>query len=286
MNWMERDHWLVPDTSRHEQGFGGKRYTPAELTRIEERFVRRGDSDGPRFQLRDTGRTSDDKLTLPPGYEAVNHPNNRHASPDAMDAEAIASPDDIPAGLRRHFEELKLPLDSLGRACHPHAIQLLTNFGMQAGRGFYRWFGGNTIVDAIAIDDDGSFIVTSNGKRPVLPGGHSIPTDFGVSNASWKAGDRPVTIEGIFATAVRKLDEETGFVAPDGAKMEIVRAIRQVTHHTKLNAWQETYTVRIMVGLKDVKDTKKRKVVTPQDSEVLGAMWFDHQRAYHAALRV
>ncbi|WP_410659535.1 hypothetical protein [Amycolatopsis sp. lyj-112] len=103
-------------------------------------------------------------------------------------------------------------------------------------------------------------------------------------------GDRPLTLDGILATAARKVSAETGVDIPRDATTRIVRAIRPISSPHTLHAWTCTYTVHIALTVSPPPPwTPDVPGATWHDGDELldrdlPRLWPDHRRALLAAI--
>lgn len=296
---LDLDAQLVPDDQCWGFGFGDHDY-PAETLDEIAGYLRETVQPGYRRRLHSTSpgyQPGDTRCVVPPGFDAHGHPNRSGVAPDNMDPEFVTSldsPTQLDPDLQAHFRARGWALDQHGRPVHPLREQLLADprIGLPTSLGYAYWHGEAAVVDAVVTSSSGRVLLTSRdtnqGTIPSPPGGYSIPADVGRTPAQWRTGDRPLTVDGLLTTAVRKVREETGVVVPRDAEMQIVRAIRPISSPHTLNAWTCTYTVRVAlqtspsplrvespVGWHDVDDVL---------DEMLPTMWPDHQRALLAAI--
>uniref|UniRef100_UPI003F4912B8 NUDIX hydrolase n=1 Tax=Amycolatopsis sp. CA-290885 TaxID=3239925 RepID=UPI003F4912B8 len=301
-HYRETDRRLLPDETMWGQGI--EPYTGAQLDEIHENvrdtrqpgYGRRLLAEDEQYQPR-TGRG---RAFVPPGYDATGHPNRARCRADAVDPDvataAARQPLQLHHGLREYFTARGWVLDQHGRPLHPHAEQLLGDhrIGMPTGAGFAWWYGETIVADAVVTVGGGQVLVldrdTDTGIRPSIPGGYSIPQDFGRTTSQWRRGDRPVTTTGIIAAAVRRTSAETGLVVPVATTPRLIRGIRPVSSPHTVHAWTTTITVHIDLGGRELpaldRATTARWVPAEQLHEhVLPRMWPDHRRAVLAALR-
>ncbi|MBE1496303.1 hypothetical protein H4696_003403 [Amycolatopsis lexingtonensis] len=235
---------------------------------------------------------------VPPGCDAVGHPNRHRAAAAEADPEFLTSVGNQPvqaaAGLQAYFRSRGWVLDQHGRPLHPHHVQLLADerIGLPTGLGFAWWLGETAVVDAV-VTAVGAVLLTTRdtdrGRIPCLTGGYAIPADEGRTPAQWRAGDRTVTTRGIFTTAARKVGDETGLRVPVDARMRIVRAVRPISSPHTLNAWTCTFTVHVDLGRSErpaLPDSVGDRWVGVDElhEDVLHWLWPDHRRGLLAAL--
>jgi ADP-ribose pyrophosphatase YjhB (NUDIX family) len=290
----EHDAQIVPDKARWGQGYGGRDYSPAELDTIAANIApSRGRGAPRRLDAAGFAWTSDTTAHVPPGYDALDHPNRRGTPSAGLDPAEPTSHDGAPqvaAELQDHFRRRGWALDQHGRPLHPHACQLLTDprIGLPTSLGFAYYLGESVVVDAVAVAGDQVVLTTRTtpheGLIPALPGGYTIPADEHVTPQEWRRGVRPVTSGGVMATARRKLGEETGLLADPGSHIEIVRAIRPVSSVHTLHAWTVVYTVRIDLGSRTNLTLRPDSGAQWWPLALMQSMWPDHRRALVAAL--
>lgn len=290
------DAHLVPDESRWGQGYGGRAYTPVELDTIAFNVAPTlGVSGSDRLHADDAGFawTSPRTAQVPAGFDVDEHPNRRGVDPALLDP---APPTDPAAGplvdarLQNHFRARGWDMDQNGRPLHPHAAQLLADprIGLPTSLGFAYYLGESVVADAVAVAGDRVVLTTRatrhEGLIPSLPGGYGVPADEARTNAQWRDGDRPATVEGIITAARRKLAEETGLQAPADSHAEIVRAIRPVSSVHTLNAWTVVYTVRFDLPARTNLTLRPDSTARWFPLATLGFMWPDHRAGLVAAL--
>lgn len=292
----EHDAHLVPDESRWGQGYGGRAYTPVELDTIAFNVAPAlGPAGAARLHADDAGFawTSPRTAQVPAGYDIDEHPNRRDVDPALLDPARPTEPGGGPlvaAELQDSFRRRGWAMDQHGRPVHPHAAQLLADprIGLPTSLGFAYYLGESVVADAVAVAGDRVVLTTRatrhEGLIPSLPGGYSTPADEGRTPAQWRAGDRPVTVEGIIAAARRKLVDETGLLAPDDSRAEIVRAIRPVSSVHTLNAWTVVYTVRFDLPARTNLTLRPDSTARWFPLATLGFMWPDHRAGLVAAL--
>ncbi|ATY17289.1 NUDIX hydrolase (plasmid) [Amycolatopsis sp. AA4] len=297
---IDEDARRLPDENRWGQGYG-RDYTPADLDEIagnlagppQPGYRRRLHADTPGWSPAVAGRAH-----VPPGYDALRHPNRDGVDPDALDPEFPTQDDPtvmVEPGLQRHFRDRGWALDQHGRPLHPLHPQLLADprIGLPAGLGYAYWYGEAVVADAVVTTAGGDVLLTSRdtdrGRIPCLPGGYAIPADAGRTPADWRHGLRPLARDSIIAAAARKTRAETGLVVAKNEPATIIRAIRPISRPHTLHAWTCTYTVRI-----DLAATSRPPLAPSVDArwvsvddlheQVLGRMWPDHRRAILAAV--
>lgn len=296
MALAEHDAHVVADEARWGQGYGGREYSPAELDAIAANIApSRGRGAPPRLTAETPGFAwrSGTAAHVPPGYDVLDHPNRRmndSVGIDPADATSDAGLPQVAVELQEHFRRRGWALDQHGRPLHPHARQLLADprIGLPTSLGFAYYLGESVVVDAVAVAGD-QVVLTSratphDGLIPALPGGYTSPADEGVAVADWRRGVRPVTREGVTATARRKLAEETGLVAGPDSHAEIVRAIRPVSSVHTLHAWTVVYTVRIDLPSRANLTLRPGSGARWWPLAMMQSMWPDHRRALVAAL--
>lgn len=294
------DTQLLPDTARHGQGFGpAASYTSAQLDEIAQNVNEtKRPGYGRRLRTGSLGYVAGvTRCQVPAGYDVVGHPNRVLGDPGSMDPDITTlltgEPVQVDPGVQDYCRAHGWVLDQHGRPLHPHHEQLLGDdrIGLPTGLGFGYWYGESAVTDAVVTAGNAVLLVprmTDAGTIPALPGGYSVPADFGRSTEQWRSGDRPTTVAGLHTAAARKVLAETGLTVPRGCDMRIARAIRPVSLHT-LHSWTATYTVHIDLG----RETRPAlPLVTggtwvgidDLSGEVLGRMWPDHRRALIACL--
>ncbi|MBN9748574.1 NUDIX hydrolase [Amycolatopsis sp. A1MSW2902] len=298
---IDIDAELVPDDTRWGQGYG-RPYSPAELDDIARNIAT--PQPGYRFRLRANSPgwspAVSGRAHVPPGYDALRHPNRDGVDPDALDPEFATQDDPVPAvavepGLQQYCRDRGWVLDQHGRPLHPLHLQLLADsrIGLPAGLGYAHWYGEAVVADAVVTTADGDVLLTgretASGRIPCLPGGYAIPADAGRTAADWRHGLRPVTRDSVIAAAARKTRDETGVAVGKDTPATIVRAIRPISSPHTLHAWTCIYTVRF-----DLADTigpppdpatgARWASVDDLHERLLGRMWPDHRRAILAAV--
>ncbi|CAM01621.1 hypothetical protein SACE_2320 [Saccharopolyspora erythraea NRRL 2338] len=234
MSWSALDQQILPDDTRWGQGFAGRAYTDSELAEFAQHVAETQQPGyGPRLHASAAGfERTEHGYSLPPGYDATGSPHRAGVNPARLDPDIPTAADgwQLPAAVQQHFRERAFALDQHGRPVHPHADQLLERIGMNTGIGWGWRLGENVVVDAVVLIGDGVLLWhTGDAGRWAVPGGYTIPADHGLTNADWNAGRRPVSVEGIQATARRKVAAETGIDLPQDCPGEIVRGIRPIS---------------------------------------------------------
>lgn len=292
----EHDAELVPDEARWGQGYGGRAYSPAELDTIASNVApARGPGHPARLLASDPGFNWVSAATarVPSGYDVLDHPNRVDTDPARLDHAVPTSEDGTPQvadDLQAYFRRRGWALDQHGRPLHPHAAQLLADprIGLPTSLGFAYHLGEAVVADVVAVAGDQVVLTTRatrhEGLIPALPGGYGIPADQGVTDEQWGRGVRPVTAEGVLATARRKLTEETGLVVSPDSHVEIVRAIRPVSSVHTLHAWTVVYTVRVDLPARANLTLRPDSGADWWPVAMLQSMWPDHRRALVAAL--
>lgn len=302
-NYRKLDRILLPD--EHAWGQGIASYTPEQLDEIAKNV---GETSQPGYEarLRATsdgyvpGEADGQRAVVPPGYDtAVVHPNRAEVELGSVDPDLVTELGDevqqLDPRLREYFTARGWVLDQHGRPLHPHHVQLLDDprIGMVTGLG-YGWWAGETIVaDAVVTTESGHVLLidrqTGTGTIPSIPGGYTVPADYGRTPSQWRIGDRPITADGIITGAARRTASETGLVLPRWTTPELVRGIRPVSSPHTLHAWTMTTTVRVHVdGERPALDrASTARWVDVDDVYALierGALWPDHQRAILSAI--
>jgi 8-oxo-dGTP pyrophosphatase MutT (NUDIX family) len=276
------------------QGYG-RAYTTDEIYEI---YDNRDDEPfagyGPLMKQRIANQCG--HVILPEGCDAFG--TERQAKdPSEVDPGRATSQTDlwsVAHGVRAWMVRRGWDIDQHGRGLHPHWDQLQScNIWLNTGPGIGYYYGEQVVADAVVTDGSRVVLIkrpvrtSPNDAFPALPGGYALPGDFGKTASQWLAGNRPVTIDGIIRTALRKFEEETGIeLSLDDFEAQIVRAIRPVSSAHTLNFWTVTYTVRIRVnsldrfgGHGDAYATEVGDVAALEPK-----MWPDHFRALQAAL--
>ena len=300
---LDLDRLLLPDRDTWGRGYGYPGYTDRELEEIARNVGETTQPGyGPRLHTTSTGyhpgTRGGARASVPAGFDAVGHPNRAGVDRSRVDpdvATATSWPQQLDPRLQEYFQARGWVLDQHGRPLHPHYEQLLrdSRIEMPTGLGYGWWYGETAVADAVVTVATGHVQIvprtTDQGTLPSLPGGYSIPADFGCSTAQWRAGDRTATIDGLVTAAARKVTEESGLVLPRHVTPWLVRAIRPVSSPHTLHAWTATYTVRIPLPGPDLpaldRATGAEWVHVDQlHVDVLPRMWPDHQRAVLAAI--
>ncbi len=300
---LDLDGQLLPDENRWGPGYGPGRPYPERTLAEFARYVGETRQPGYGDPLHATSPgylpgAPGTPAQVPPGFDAVGHPNRRCVAAAAADPEFPTTAGDRPvqvgAGLQEYFRSRGWVLDQHGRPLHPHHAQLLADvrIGLPVGLGFAWWLGETAVVDAV-VTAGGVVLLTTRdtdrGRIPCLTGGYAVPADEDRTPAQWRAGDRTVTAGGIVTAAARKVREETGLRVPASARMRIVRAIRPISSPHTLNAWTCIYTVHVDLGPGARPalpgGTGGRWVgVDELHEDVLHRLWPDHRRGLLAAL--
>lgn len=287
------DAAIVPDVEMWGQGYG-RPYTTDEIYEI---YDNRDDEPFAGYGPLIKERIAYDRgyVALPEGCDAFGV-ERQAMSPNLVDpgrSTSLTQPWAVAHGVQAWMEKRGWTLDQHGRGLHPHWEQLQScNIGLNTGPGIGYYYGEQVVADAVVTD--GSRVVLIMRPRrtspddafPALPGGYALPRDFGKNTSQWVAGDRPVTIDGIIRTALRKFEEETGAELPRASKATIVRAIRPVSSAHTINFWTVTYTVQVRVSsLDEFGCSDSAHVLDVRDIDAFGPrMWPDHFRALQAAL--
>ncbi|GLW91794.1 NUDIX hydrolase [Actinokineospora globicatena] len=272
------------------QGYG-RPYRGLDLDEIAHNLATATIDLPPRFHAPFLKTTRHGKLIVPSGYDILGHPNRDQwtvKDPD-ITTDPYGDPQ-VDQRLQDHFRSRRWRLDQHGRPLHPHYHDLLDDprIGMPTGLGFARWYGETAVVDIVAVHQQRVVLVPrqtrDEGLIAGLPGGYAEPIDEGVTDDEWATGTRPTTREGIFTSALRKLEHESGLIPPDDSHMDIVRAIRPVSSVHTLHAWTATYTVLLVIpddasGVDTELDEETGARWAPADP-----MWPDHRRALTEAL--
>lgn len=298
MRWMDLDRWLLPDESCWGQGFGGHWYTAADLAEIADNVAGTHQTGyGPRYISLDSNNyVRDGRIVFPAGHDATGHPNRRGKS-EVLDPDAPTSNDSdcwqVRPELQEFFRARGWTRDQHGRACMPFASQLIGDprIGLNTGIGYGFYLGENAVVDTVLMRSDDVLLVsrvTDTDIIPALPGGYMTSQHLGIRVQDWLMGVRPVTLEGIFESARRKLLDETGMYITKAQSMELIRGIRPVSSPHTANFWTVTYTVRCRLSASD--DARPcvagaRFVPQSELPAVMPQMWPDHRRALQAALQ-
>ncbi|RAS59435.1 ADP-ribose pyrophosphatase YjhB (NUDIX family) [Lentzea atacamensis] len=292
----EHDALVVPDESRWGQGYGDRPYTAADLDTIAVNVAPVCGSGHPPRLLAEHpgfGWISASEALVPAGFDLLGHPNRAGVDPVLLDPAVPTAPEgqpQVPAALREYFRSRGWAMDQHGRPLHPRADQLLADprIGLPASLGPAYHLGESVVADAVAVAGDQVLLTTRatphDGLIPALPGGHGTPADEGRTATSWRAGNRKPTVDGIIATARRKLLEETGLAAPPDSRAEIVRAIRPVSSVHTLHAWTAVYTVRFELSARTNLTVRPDSGAHWSPLATLGFMWPDHRRALVAAI--
>ncbi len=302
LTWWARDKLFLPDTDRWGRGYGGMEYSRISLRETYSYIhdtMQRGGLPGykkrgfiqrhPQFARLQTGN-----FILPPGFDAES-PGRKKAPPELVEPNPPTSTKKIwrvPEGIGQYYRDCGYPIDQHGRAVHPRIEDILKadNIPICTGLGV-GWEGGETIVvDTVVTDGDFTLFNTRKDHGQTIPsliGGYSYATDF-TTQARWRAGHRPITIEGIFAAVRRIVKTKAGIDLPANARFEIVWGIRPWSSAHTANFWTLTYTVRVRLG----RGASKRLV--PQGSafwqhkddmdRVVDNLWPDHRRGYNATV--
>jgi hypothetical protein len=300
-----RDHdtALVPDDQAWGSGYATTTgYTPAELDEIAANM--RPDTQlgypAPRLFTATRGyhRIDTARCLVPSGHDAHGpgeSPNRPHSAREEMDTAITTSAVDhrqVPDRLHTLFQARGWVTDQHHRPCHPWYEQLLTDqrIGLNTGIGYGYYWGEAAVVDVVLFDRHDHVLLTAQHSDPnpaitlALPGGYSRPADEARTVAQWLAGDRPTTTSGIYTTAQRRLDAETGVRVPHDAAWRIVRAARPVSWpHTTLHFWITTYTVAVRLPPGATPPARPGSGATWRRLDELDAtlphLWPDHQRA-------
>lgn len=290
---MAFDAAIVPDTRMWGQGYG-RAYTTDEIYEIadnrdDEPFAGYGPL------LRERVARRGNIVVLPEGYDAFGT-ERQGMDPALVDPGHATSQShswSVNQGLQEWMSQRGWTLDQHGRGLHPHWAQLQScNIWLNTGPGIGYYYGEQVVADAVVTDGSGVVLImrpkrtSPDDAFPALPGGYALPEDFGKTVDQWLAGNRPVTVDGIIRTALRKFNKETGIDLSQGTfDADIVRAIRPISSAHTLNFWSVTYTVRVVVdSLAGMKHPKSARVFDVQDGSLASQMWPDHFRALQAAL--
>jgi hypothetical protein len=297
MHWLDLDRAILPDERRWGQGYGDRPYTDAELAEIIKSVTEtKQPGYGRRYVEPDSSvYVRGDRLEMPSGHDAIGHPNRESMASDVLDPDlptVQTRPWQMPEAVQEFFRTRGWRLDQHGRPCMPRAEQLIAHphIGLNTGVGFSYYLGENVVVDVVLLLGERVLLVdrtTDAGVIPSLPGGYSTPASYALLPEDWASGNRPVTMEGIMATARRKMLAEAAVVLPPDARMEIVRGIRPVSSPHTLNFWTVTYTVRCDLGKggESLMTAPTVQIVGLHKLEaILPRMWPDHRRALLAAI--
>lgn len=302
-NYRTLDRLLLPDDDTWGQGIAS--YTPEQLDEIAKNV---GETSQPGYGARLHATTAGyvpggiggRRAVVPPGFDAVDHPNRAGLDLGSCDPDMATELGDqvqqLDPRLREYFAARGWVLDQHGRPLHPHHAQLLADdrIGMPTGLGYGWWTGETIVADAVVTTRSGHVLLidrkTDSGVIPSIPGGYTIPADFGRSPSQWRTGDRPITIDGIITGAARRTAAETGLVMPRWTIPTLVRGIRPVSSPHTLCAWTMTITVRCHVDDGELpaldRSSTARWVYVDDVYRLIddNVLWPDHQRAVLAAI--
>ena len=287
---------LALDPEQHGQGYSTP-YTAAELDDIADNVAPACvPGSAPRLSApHGLARTGGGEVFVPPGHDVLDHPNRAGADPaltDAAFATTVNGGAQVHPGVRAWARRRGWDLDQHGRPVNPHHHTLLADprIGLTTSLGLGWRYGESVVADAVVLAGDRVLITTRDtphdGTIPAIPGGYTDPRDEGRTHARWATGDRPVTHDGVVATAVRKLCEETGVTVPGDAECRVVRGIRPTSSVHTLHAWTVVYTVRVTLprGVRPQSAFGARWLPITSLDDVLGRMWPDHRRGTLAGL--
>lgn len=310
MHWCDRDALFLPDSGRWGRGYGGNEFTSQEMNETYGYILeakRAGYTQpgyGPRlFATTPKFQLVGDLFLLPAGYDARRHPDRNGVDSLLLEPDNPTSLEctwEMPAYLQDYYRGCGWRCDQHWRPCNPHAEQLVDDerIGLNTNIGS-SYEAGETVVVDVVVDDGNNVLFNTRmdlGRLiPSLVGGYTQYMDYGVSIAEWRVGNRPVSVEGIFAAAQRIVKLKTGVELPAGTEFEIVWGIRPTCSRHTFNFWTLVYTVhaRLVRGISrflvpDTDDVGVPKGVWhPKQtiSSVVQELWPDHRRGYEATLR-
>lgn len=149
----------------------------------------------------------------------------------------------------RHFTDLGLKIDSLGRPLHPNLAEKLKH-GVLANKGFFWEWGPNYTVDPVVLAENKTkilLVLRSDNHKWAFPGGFMNPN------------------ETVAVAAAREAKEETT-ISLDIDEAKIIFKGILGDHRSTAHSWTETTAVRWLLGT---------SVFVEGKDDALAAAWFN-----------
>lgn len=156
-----QDVEILPDEDRWGPGFGSAPYPAETLDEIAGYLAEtRQPGYGARLFSTSTGLVlGGDRAQVPPGFDAMGHPNRAGRPAEEMDPEIPTSLDGDPvqvdAGVQEYSRARGWLLDQHGRPLHPHHAQLLDDdrIGLPVGLGYPHFGGESAVCDGVKQEE-------------------------------------------------------------------------------------------------------------------------------------